>query len=475
MASTPTCPRCGSTNVSRHAEPPPLGQPNPYDSLRDEGYRCKDCEFQESRWNSADDYEEFKTRWNDWREFSFQELKESVERTNRILEQQEREWTWPDEEDVTDRETRAKKLAENMAIAKEIRNSDSIWHKRSKRSAWSLPQNPSLFNRIIQDPDDAAVRFEFARWMRAQPDPFAEYEDYKIPRTAQVANFIETQLKLATLAHAEARDLLVEQVGRPNEHEFLWMAFTSKDRANWWRYPSYDLANWPGGETVGGGNLSILRDEGLIADLRWYRGFVEHVAVKAQRFLEIADELFSLAPIRYLTITYTKGLDHNDEGLWRALMESPHLERIRSLRLPVSILQNQYTELNRLTDADMELLAASPRLRGLRHLDLEDERHLTVRAFDAVASSKTLVELSAIQFDTYYYEHAGAFTFGNFGPRTRTLIRRPLSLYAKQLEERHGHIVWLHPLDYYGTEEPDPEAVVEHPAALLRPNVPRSH
>ena len=67
----PKCPRCGTSNVTRHAHPPPSGQATPYASLLDEGYRCGDCKLTESKWNNDEGYEAFKRRWSDWDEMSF--------------------------------------------------------------------------------------------------------------------------------------------------------------------------------------------------------------------------------------------------------------------------------------------------------------------------------------------------------------------------------------------------------------------
>ncbi len=156
----------------------------------------------------------------------------------------------------------------------------------------------------------------------------------------------------------------------------------------------------------------------------------------------------------------------DDPWLLKAVLASPHLDRIRSLRLPVLVVDRPVTRLNRITDADLELLAASPHLRGLRHLDLEDETALTVRGFHALAASPNLPELSAVRFDVNRHSPAASFaSFGDVGPYASTLADRPLQRYAAELEARHGRIAWLHPVENYGTETPDLEAVVEHPVA----------
>ena len=79
-------------------------------------------------------------------------------------------------------------------------------------------------------------------------------------------------------------------------------------------------------------HLAALIQGHVIEDLCEYRGFVEHVAIRAERFLEIADELYEAAPIRHLTLTDCKGRKHNDVGIWRAVLDSPHLDRIHSLQ-----------------------------------------------------------------------------------------------------------------------------------------------
>ena len=141
---------------------------------------------------------------------------------------------------------------------------------------------------------------------------------------------------------ADIRDRLVRE------------AFYEVSKNPWWhRFPSA-LAK------CSVSPLSVLDGWGHLAEGAYYRGFIEQVSIKAAKFLEMADEIFSLAPIRQLTITYAKGLKHDEYGLWRALLASPHLERIRALRLPVREFgsdKGDFTKLNRLTDKDIEALA----------------------------------------------------------------------------------------------------------------------
>ncbi|HWU88819.1 MAG TPA: TIGR02996 domain-containing protein [Kofleriaceae bacterium] len=463
-----TCPRCGGKNVTPHMTPLlPEGEADLWAPVRDEAYRCSECLLLESCLNSDDAYEAFRNRWNDPIEvLSAQEHQALIEARLREDDEAARAWTWPTEDRVTDRDRRAVRLAENrnfsaydVSIARE-RDVTLPMYK------YGFPVGEEFVARILSNPDDDTVRWEYAAWLR----------EHETDAAGHSGGFVEWQLRLAESFRADPRADIKSQL--PDR------VFSSREQGPeylpdqpWWRFPGVAclFGEIPGiGEQGLGESTRILREEGLIDRELFYRGFVEHVAMKASRFLELADELYSLAPIRHLTLTYCKGLDHRDTGVWRALLESPHLDRIRSLRLPVRAfgLDNEYTELNRLTDADLELLAGSTHLRGLAHLDLEDQTHLTVRGFDALATSRNLPALSFVGHDINRYGHAASFTFGNFGKPTRELVDRPLARYAPEIEARRGRIPWLHPVENYGTETPDLEAVVEHPVALLAPCAP---
>ena len=96
---------------------------------------------------------------------------------------------------------------------------------------------------------------------------------------------------------------------------------------------------------------------GGIADLvdKFYfrRGFVEHIQVEASAFLQIAETLYALAPIRHLTLTGAHAVAND-------LFASPHLSRIVSIAL----------EHCGLTDDDATLMAASPHMSRVRWLVL---------------------------------------------------------------------------------------------------------
>lgn len=142
------------------------------------------------------------------------------------------------------------------------------------------------------------------------------------------------------------------------------------------------------------------------------------------------------------------------------------------LRLPVRKFGKDratVTVLNRLDNRDLAKLAASPNLRGLRYLDLEDQKDITLDGFRALAASPHLPELSAVVQDIYDYRYPGTFSFGTVGRDVRELHRRLISsAYTEPLEAEFGRVPWLRVAENYGRENPDIEAVVEHPVALRR-------
>lgn len=458
------CPRCGGADVSPHMTPlPPEGEADVWAPVREESYRCSDCRLLETRLNNADDYEAFRIRWNDPIEVMTPEESRALsEELQRMYEERDREWAWPRETHVVDPQERAERLAESRRFGEY-----TIW--ASQQEGWELPKYKYGFPvgeeyvaAVLRNPDDDAPRWDYARWLRTHDTDAAR----------NCAEFVEWQLRRAESLRADPRDDIKLQF--PDRiFSRRWVEPNDAPDQSWWRFPGLGClygGRIPGSGEIGlGESIKILEMDELIDNAEYYRGFIERVAIRAERFLEIADELYSLAPIRHLSLTYCKGRNHDDPGLWKALLESPHLDRIRSLRFPVRCFgsDNDYTELNRLTDEDLELFAASPHVRGVAHLDLEDADRLTVRAFDALAASPNLPALSFVRHHIHRYDRAAVFSFGAFGKHSRMLMDRPLERHARELEARHGRLPWLHPVEHYGAEDPDLEAVVEHPVALL--------
>jgi hypothetical protein len=146
----------------------------------------------------------------------------------------------------------------------------------------------------------------------------------------------------------------------------------------------------PGASTAApGAGGTRLASDGVITDRRFFRGFVEHVAIAAKDFLAVAEALYVLAPIRHVTLT-------DASAHTAALAASPHLAQLRSIALRSGVLDDHAARRNELTDEQLRMLARSPHLHGLRHLDLGDATALTPRALDHLAMAPGLTSLSAV-------------------------------------------------------------------------------
>ena len=208
-------------------------------------------------------------------------------------------------------------------------------------------------------------------------------------------------------------------------------------------------------------SLGSLLARGLVGWPQIYRGFVERVGVRAHRLLQIAAELYQLAPIRSLVVIGVPAV--LDE-----LAASPHLARIHSLSLP------RYGHEDELTDDTLRRLLASPHLGQLTHLRLVHQRRLTRAAYEYVVTTPTLPRLSSFEVfapvNTWDHPEPPAYD-----PRTRaermigydtpTRSMRPKA-WILELERALGYVPCVHPEEHYGWEHIDIEAIVERPIAL---------
>ena len=159
----------------------------------------------------------------------------------------------------------------------------------------------------------------------------------------------------------------------------------------------------------------------FVQDVWFHRGFVELVVLPARDFLDHADRLFSLAPIRHLDLTDVH--DVLDE-----LFASEHLARIRSLGLSSCALG----------DADIEVLANSNHLGELWWLSLADNQ-IGLDGADALAKSKRLPKLKYVEFGANPVDPGEQFSHDS-----GFIVETWLPEEGEILERRHGHISWLH-------------------------------
>src|SRR5262245_22293075 len=150
----------------------------------------------------------------------------------------------------------------------------------------------SLFQAILDDPDDVGLRLVYADLLEEQGDPRAE--------------FIRVQCALEeTDEYDEARP---ELEGR--EQQLL--ATYQKE----WLGPLLDL--------------------GSRYDFDFRRGFVEHVTMAAGQFVRHAEALCRLAPVRHLSL-----VEIAEEHLAADLASCPQLARLRRLDLYCSQLRER--------------------------------------------------------------------------------------------------------------------------------------
>ncbi len=166
---------------------------------------------------------------------------------------------------------------------------------------------------------------------------------------------------------------------------------------------------------------------GGIADLvdKFYfrRGFVEHIKVEASVFLQIAETLYALAPIRHLTLTGAHAVAND-------LFASPHLSRIVSIAL-------EHCEL---TDDDAILMAASPHLSRVRWLAL-GWNEIGRPGLDAIVSSE---HLKQIQYLVLKFNRVEDPTLQPGGVNQQGVVLDlnipPLN---RALRDLHGDLPWL--------------------------------
>lgn len=384
------CPRCGSTDVfGREENQYKNAARTAWEAIKFIYLRCNQCDLDEEATTEEQRYDDLRARWTNpdyVKDVTSESLRRGFEETNEQLDRVERERysRWPlRKRQRRDRAWRVGRM-QKVGVDEPYRSRDH-------------------FLRVLESPDDDAPRRSYAAWARIVGD-------------SETATFIEAQLALAEGLRNRALPVELERL---------------RERAT----PA--MSNYDAATVYGWGIQELIGDE-IVADVEFHRGFVEHVTMNAQDFLDHADEMFLCAPVRYLTLTHVS-------DLMPRVMESAYLDRIRALAFP-GLLQRgpagqaPYTiGTNALTRADLEAIARSPRLAKLAYLDLADNAALDATGFAAMAMSEGLQALSH--------------------------VRGVPPAIAAEVERRKGYVPWLHPVDHYRTPEPRADEVVEAPAA----------
>jgi uncharacterized protein (TIGR02996 family) len=293
----------------------------------------------------------------------------------------------------------------------------------------------AFLDEIVEQPDDDVPRLVYADWLEERGD-------------ADRAEFIRLQIDLAR----PAPDAPARRAALARERELL------ADRGAEW---AADVAE-------------------LVLAHEFRRGFVGWVRLDAARLLQHGDELFRLAPVRHLELFVERGqavavarcrhlarlaaLDLScpagDPVGLRALVGSPHLAGLRSLRLRCltgaaeAVAAAEYlsnlTALdlgannlghvglgallgarlpaltvlrlnsNALTDGQAQRLAGAPLLDGLTGLDLA-LNHISAPGLEALALSPRAARLRSLWLGFNHAGDAGARALAESGPTLERL------------------------------------------------------
>jgi uncharacterized protein (TIGR02996 family) len=187
---------------------------------------------------------------------------------------------------------------------------------------------------IRQQPDDDGVRLVYADWVEEQGSR----------ECAARAEFIRVQVRLANTPEDDPHypELAAREEALRSARQKEWLG---------------EAASW-------------------LTEAEFRSGMLEGVTLPAWQFLERAEELFALGPVRRARLFGTGG------GVLAALAASPHLARIQSLDLAGNDLRAE----------DCRTLAESPHLAGLEALHL-GSNHFGAEGARALAASPHLGRL----------------------------------------------------------------------------------
>jgi uncharacterized protein (TIGR02996 family) len=218
----------------------------------------------------------------------------------------------------------------------------------------------SLLAAIVESPEDDLVRLVYADWLSEQPDEAARAR----------AEFIRLEIEMAGMM--PRKDMAPNEWEHPNFR-------TLEARAG--KLCDAHAADWFG-------NLDELAEE-------WHthRGFVDHIAVSARRFITHGEEIFRLAPtIRNVF------LDRMGRNM-PAVAKCPALGHVRELVFFETPVRAR----------EMEALAESPYLGNLRHLEMPyTDTQIGPRGARALARAETLTSLEHLDLGNQAIYDEGA-------------------------------------------------------------------
>ena len=263
-----------------------------------------------------------------------------------------------------------------------------------------MSDHESFTHAILAQPDDEHLRLVYADWLEERADPRGEFIR------------VQTLLADAALEKTQRSELL------KREHE-LW-ALHHKD----WLGPL----------------------EPLVIRSKFRRGFVEDVEMNARQFIDHAEAMYAVAPIRAVTLWDAEhhmadlaassslarlrhlGFAPEDHRFVpesnsfstpavHMLVSSPHLAHLRSLRFHGN---------DRTGDLSLAALMASPHLRHLKRLSLAT-CGLTASGVAVLARSPFLAQLTALRLNHN--------RIGNEGLRALAASRHVKHLRALRLKD----------------------------------------
>ena len=207
-----------------------------------------------------------------------------------------------------------------------------------------MSDHESFTHAILAQPDDEHLRLVYADWLEERADPRGEFIR------------VQTLLADAALEKTQRSELL------KREHE-LW-ALHHKD----WLGPL----------------------EPLVIRSKFRRGFVEDVEMNARQFIDHAEAMYAVAPIRAVTLW-------DAEHHMADLAASSSLARLRHLGFAPE--DHRFVpESNSFSTPAVHMLVSSPHLAHLRSLRFHGN-DLTISEVREIAAAPTLANLEKLNLD----------------------------------------------------------------------------